>query len=199
MLPPSLTLTNTIPRLGSAALPPHTEPPLCGMLIEARGGSPSLCRKNGVNEPWLKNVPPYESSSARQAATCSGVVSCAVTTSSGVHTPRLSCSGLIGYGWVGLYHSPGTSAAATGRSSTPWIGSPVSRLRMYIRPGLPVSASAGMRLPSTVTSNSTGGAGRSQSHRSWWIVWKCHLYLPVVASTATIELPNRLLPGRSPP
>ncbi len=58
MLPLSLTLTNTSPLVGSAALPPQFEPPLCGMLIEAFGASPGLWMKNGVNVPWLKNVPP---------------------------------------------------------------------------------------------------------------------------------------------
>src|SRR5688572_20627472 len=125
MLPLSLVLRKIRPLVGSAALPPQFEPPLCGRLIEARGGSPSSCRKNGVNGPELKKVPPYEASSARQAAACSGEVSSAVTTSSGLQCMRLSGSGFTGIGCVGEYHSPGTSAAATDCSFTPWTGSPV--------------------------------------------------------------------------
>src|SRR5690606_17998260 len=165
MLPLSLVFTKTMPS-GDAALPPQLDPPLCGRLMEARGGSPSSCRKKGVKGAALKKVPPEESSSARPAATCSGVESSSVTTSLGLQCVRYSGAGYTGIGWVGEYHSPGTLAEATNCSFTPWIGSPVSRLRIYISPGLPVSARAGMVLPSTVTSNSTGGAGRSQSHRS---------------------------------
>src|SRR5690606_2138648 len=113
MLPLSLTLTNTYPLVGSTALPPQLEPPLWGRLIEARGGSPSSWRKNGVKGPELKNFPPYESRSAWHAAECSGVVSSGVTTSSGLQYIRDSGSGFTGIGWVGEYHSPGTSACAT--------------------------------------------------------------------------------------
>src|SRR5262245_25838988 len=34
------------------------------------------------------------------------------------------------------------------------------------------------------------------SHWPWLFVWKCHLYSPVAASSATSELENRLVPGR---
>src|SRR5579871_3577599 len=35
--------------------------------------------------------------------------------------------GLVGIGWVGEYHSPGTSPLGTGRSSIGHMGSPVAR------------------------------------------------------------------------
>ncbi len=127
------------------------------------------------------------------------MVSAGVTTSSSVQVLRDSGLGLTGIGWVGEYHSPGTSAEATGLSSTPNTGFPVMRSRMYIRAVLPVSARAGTVFPLTLMSISVGGAGRSESHRSWWMVWNHHFSLPVSASTATTELPNRLAPGRSPP
>src|ERR1700710_796034 len=34
---------------------------------------------------------------------------------------------------------------------------------------------------------------------SWWTIWKCHLYLPVSASRATIEAVNRFSPSREAP
>src|ERR1700761_2505036 len=105
-------------------------------------------------------------------------------------------SGVTGIGWVGQYHSPGTSPFSTGFSSTPNNGLPVLRSRMYISPVLPVSVRARTVLPPTLASYSVGGAGRSLSHRSWWMVWNHHFSLPVRASTATTELPNRLAPGR---
>ncbi len=40
-----------------------------------------------------------------------------------------ACTGM---GWVGEYHSPGTSPLATGFSSTPNTGLPVLRSRMYM-------------------------------------------------------------------
>ena len=56
--------------------------------------------------------------------------------------------GFLGIGCVAGYHSPGTSALACGRSSTPWIGVPVSRFRMNMKPDFPTCASAGIVLPS---------------------------------------------------
>ncbi|MNJ79222.1 hypothetical protein D3C77_771650 [compost metagenome] len=36
-------------------------------------------------------------------------------------------------------------------------------------------------------SYSSGWAGRSKSHRSWWVVWKCQRTWPFFTSSATIE------------
>ena len=45
-----------MPAAGSAALPPQTDPPLCGMLYEAKGFPfTSFFRKNGVKLPDQKD------------------------------------------------------------------------------------------------------------------------------------------------
>src|SRR4029453_5443981 len=152
----------------------------------------------GVKGPGLK-TPPLLSHRSWQACACAGVVSLAATISSFLKSTLESAGGFSGNGCVGEYHSLGTSPLGTGRSSTPKIGLPVVRSRMNIQPVLPTDASAGIVFPLCLMSTRTGGDGMSESHRSWCTVWKCHLYLPVVTSTATIELANRLLPGRSPP
>src|SRR5580704_17048760 len=69
-----------------------------------------------------------------------------------------SGGGLTGNGSVGEYHSPGVSPLGTGRSSTPNIGLPVLRSRINNRLILLVSATAGMVLPSRLTSINAGGA-----------------------------------------
>src|SRR5437763_14397205 len=53
--------------------------------------------------------------------------------------------------------------------------------------------------PFTRTSASTGAITLSMSQMLWCTDWKCHLYAPVFRSIATIELENRLSPGRSEP
>ena len=62
-----------------------------------------------------------------------------------------------------------------------------------------ICATASTGLPACITVTSVGGAAKSRSHTSWRIVWKCHRRLPVLASSATTLLPNRLSPGRCPP
>jgi len=66
------------------------------------------------------------------ASTCAWLVSAAVTMSRLSQVLRDSATGFLGIGWVGEYHSPGTSPLATGFSSTPNTGFPVSRSRMYM-------------------------------------------------------------------
>ena len=39
-----------------------------------------------------------------------------------------------------------------------------------------MAATAGIVLPSFLTSNSAGGAERSASQMSWWVIWKCQRY-----------------------
>src|SRR5690349_21591119 len=60
-----------------------------------------------------------------QKAWCSGVT---FARSCCLNEFRDNGSGLIGNGCVADVHSPGTVVCGTGRSSTPKIGSPVSRL-----------------------------------------------------------------------
>src|ERR1035441_5495376 len=105
-------------------------------------------------------------------------------TSSRVMLIRDIGSGLIGNGWVGEVISPGASLAATGLSSTPQIGAPVRRSNTNSKPTLVDCATAGILLPSLVTSTSVGGALTSQSKMSWWVAWKYHFNFPVLASSA---------------
>jgi hypothetical protein len=79
-----------------------------------------------VNGPAFETRP-SDFTNASQAAACSGDVSAAVTRSAAVKLTRASGGGLTGIGWVGEVSSPGTSLFGTGRSSTPKIGTPVSR------------------------------------------------------------------------
>ncbi len=51
-----------------------------------------------------------------------------------------------------------------------------------------------MRWPFRITSISTGAEPGSKSQVSCRTIWKCQRYLPVSASSATIELPKRLAP-----
>ena len=69
---------------------------------------------------------------------------------------RASGPGFFGIGCVAGYHSPGTSAFACGRSSTPCTGVPFSRFRMNMKPDFPTCASAGIVLPSFLMSIETG-------------------------------------------
>src|SRR6201996_4207114 len=112
---------------------------------------------------------------------------------------RLSGGVLVGNGWVGLYHSPGTSPLGTGRSSTGKAGLPVTRSNAYHRPLLFTEVTILRFWPPMVTSSRGPSLGWSVSHRSWCTVWKYQRSLPVLTSTATIELPYRFAPGRSPP
>ena len=87
-------------------------------------------------------------------------MSSAVTMSSGPMLTRATGGGLSGIGCVGQYSSPGTSPAGTGRSSTPWIGSPVTRFRMNMKADFPTCATAGIRSPSCSISSRPGAGGR---------------------------------------
>src|SRR5215470_14400473 len=120
---------------------------------------------NGVNGPSLMN-PPLLSHSAWQLATCSAVVSDAVTMSSFLKLVFASAGGFIGNGCVGEYHSPGALPFGTGRSSTPKIGLPFVRSRMNIHPVLPTDTSAGIVRPFCLMSTKVGADGMSESHRS---------------------------------
>src|ERR1700761_5335900 len=102
---------------------------------------------------------------------------------------RLSGGVLVGNGWVGLYHSPGTSPLGTGRSSTGKAGFPVARSKAYHRPSLFTEVTILRFCPPMVTSSSGPSDGWSVSHRSWCTVWNHHFSLPLFTSTATIELP----------
>ena len=73
---------------------------------------------------------------------------------------RASGGGLSGKGCVGHNSSPGVSLFGTGRSSTPKMGWPVSRLRINSKPIFVICASAGIVLPSCFTSINAGGALR---------------------------------------
>ena len=52
-------------------------------------------------------------------------------TSSSSRVFRAYFAGLVGMGWVGAYHSPGTVPAGMGTSSMGQIGSPVMRSKTY--------------------------------------------------------------------
>src|ERR1044071_5845246 len=90
--------------------------------------SPSVWYGNVVNGPSLCS--PLLSQSSWQALAWSGVVSAAVTISSLVMLVREIGGGFNGNGWVGYETSPGTFDLDTGRSSTPYTGSPVTRFKM---------------------------------------------------------------------
>ncbi|MBK9252710.1 MAG: hypothetical protein IPM70_12855 [Proteobacteria bacterium] len=76
-------------------------------------------------------------------------------------TPRrLKGSGRVGIGCVGEVTSPGTSLCGTGRWTMATRATPLTRSNTYVSPALNC-ATAGMRLPFTVMSSSTGAAGVS--------------------------------------
>ena len=68
-------------------------------------------------------------------------------TSARVIDSRVIGSGLSGKGCVGHAASPSASVGGTGRSSTPKIGSPVSRLRKNSRPTFVICTIAGICWP----------------------------------------------------
>ena len=105
----------------------------------------------------------------------------------------------MGNGWVSASSSPGTFDASTGRSSMGHTGSPVTRSKTYSHVCLLGWATALISRPSTVMSTRIGAHGRSQSHTSWWMNWKCQRRSPVSRSTATRLSENRLSPCRCPP
>src|SRR5207244_12571764 len=110
---------------------PQLAPPRPPGKVSVLGAdAPSARNRQGVNGPALY-TPPTRSTRSAQAFACSGVVSAAVTRSSGLYVFRASGGGFTGNGCVGNASSPGTSLVGTGRSSTPKIGRPVSRFRTY--------------------------------------------------------------------
>src|SRR5262245_62871502 len=129
--PPSCVTTYTSLVCGLYAVPPQFAPPRPpGKLSAVFGGAPLARYAHGVNGPALYT--PFVSRRSLQDAAWAAVVSAAVTRSSRVKLTRASGAGLTGNGCAGNVRSPGTSLFATGRSSTPNTGSPVSRLRMYM-------------------------------------------------------------------
>ena len=74
-------------------------------------------------------------------------------------------------GWVGEYHSPGTSPAGTGCSSMGQIGSPVSRSKTYRNTCFVGWATALMVSPSMTTSSRIGAQGMSWSQMPWCTSW----------------------------
>jgi hypothetical protein len=74
---------------------------------------------------------------------------------------RARGAGFTGKGCVGHVDSPGTVLCGTGRSSTPKIGSPVTRSKMKTSAIFVTTATAGIVRPSRFTSTSVGAAGTS--------------------------------------
>ena len=58
-----------------------------------------------------------------------------------------------------------------------------------------ITATAGIVLPPCLTSKSAGAAERSASQISWCTTWKCHRYLPVFASAATMLVAEEIVAG----
>src|SRR5512134_2499318 len=99
---------------------------------------------------------------ARWALSASGTIG-NVAQKGAIGTPLA----VYGYGCVGHTCSPGTSVSVrTGVSTIGLIGWPFSRFRKYRKQFLPAEARPLMVRPPALTSNSTGPATRSQSHRS---------------------------------
>lgn len=73
---------------------------------------------------------------------------------------------------------------------------PFRRSSTYTRPVLLAWASAGTTEPPSRSEKSSIGLEASRSHRSCGLSWKYHRSVPVRASRARIEHPNRLSPGR---
>src|ERR1039457_3724369 len=68
----------------------------------------------------------------------------------------LNGGGFNGNGCVAAVTSPGVVVRGTGRSSTPYTGSPVTRSNTNNRPILVICATAGMTRPPRRMSNSAG-------------------------------------------
>src|SRR5215510_4821700 len=111
---------------------------------------------------------------------------------------RAYAGGLVGNGCVGDVFSPGTSDCGTGRSSIGHTGCPVTRSKTNTNVCFVGWTTALIFLPLTVTSARNGGDPMSQSHTSWWTVWKCHTRFPVFTSIHTRLSEKRLLPIRLP-
>ncbi len=80
------------------------------------------------------------------------------------------------------------------------ISLPVPRSCTYTCPVFPPWITTSTILPSlSLACVRIGGLTASRSHTSCAMYWKCHLYLPVARSIATIESVYRLSPGRSVP
>ena len=81
--------------------------------------------------------------------------------SSSVRPWRSNGAGLVGNGWVGEVHSPGTVDFGTGRSSIGHTGLPVTRSNTKANACFVTCTTALMRRPFTVMSASTGAVGLS--------------------------------------
>src|SRR5262245_37692790 len=146
-----MTLTKRYPLLALYEAPPQFGPPIVLGNHKVVPSDPS-----GVYGPSLYTL--FLSQTPAQKASCSGVT-------------LLSCSrvmligaiggGFTGKGCVGQDCSPGISLCGTCRSSIPNIGSPVTRLKIKIRPILVTCAMAGIFRPFLVTSIKLGPAGMS--------------------------------------
>src|SRR6185369_639508 len=84
---------------------------------------------------------------------------------SSVFSPwRSNAAGFVGNGCVGEAFSPGTSEAATGRSSIGHTGFPVTRSKTKQNPCFVTWATAFTGFPSTTILTRFGAAGKSKSH-----------------------------------
>src|SRR4029079_15034325 len=81
---------------------------------------------------------------------CSRISGVKSIRSSGVTAWRAYAGGLVGNGWVGEYHSPGTLPLGTGRSSIGQIGWPVTRSKTYRNASLVGNATALIVFPFTL-------------------------------------------------
>src|ERR1044071_4642907 len=137
-IPKSCDGTKRYPSVGSNAEPFQFPPPVHPGKITRSFGP--YC----ANGPPVI-APPSSARRSRQYFSCSGVI---VATSSGENVIRASGGGLTGNGCVGQYSSPGSGLSdATGRSSTPKIGWPVTRLKMNSSPCFVYWATAGIVWP----------------------------------------------------
>ena len=107
--------------------------------------------------------------------------------------------GRVGKGCVNQAFSPLRVDAETFFSTIGKRGFPLSRSKRKTNPCLLIWATAEILFPWCVTVIKLGGAGRSRSHKSWCVVWKCHIRLPVFASNASRQFEYKLLPFLFPP
>ena len=128
---------------------------------------------------------------ASTAACASGV---RVVSMSSVRPCRANGGGFTGRGCVVDVSSPSTVDGGAGRCSIGKSDSPVRRSSTKVSPYFVTCATASTVRPSCVTVTSVGGAGKSQSHTSCLMPWKCQTRLPVRASSASTLSANRLSP-----
>ncbi len=107
-----------------------------------------------MNSPSLR-----EFASSSRIAACSASVAYGLMSFS-VKDWRAKAGGLVGKGWVGELHSPGTSDCGTGRSSMGHIGSPVTRSKTNRKPNLVACATTSTFFPLCLTVSSFGATGK---------------------------------------